>query len=309
MRIDRRDLKWRARDAMRAACPNARFMTFLYLLLTTGLGGVASWFVADPVGNVLHLYGQGVALDRALPLALIAVGRMGIFLNILMAVFGVVINFGYKIWCLNTARSEPGELGDLFSGFSMVGRILWLRVLILVYGFLWYVAIFMPMGLLIVLVAGMSVVLPMLGVPLLVGAFLLAFALWFSRIARYAMAVYCLSDESEMGASWALRRSRRMMEGHVKDYFLLQLSFVGWYLLSMLIVTVVEHTIIAVVGGPQLLMSWDIEAIAQISSSTAVAAVLALAAWPLKLWLMPYITMTECNFYDKIKGGAESTSI
>ena len=307
MRIDRRDLKWRARDAMRAACPNALLMTFIYLLFTAGLSGIVGWFAADPLGGILHLYGQGVTLDRALPLALLAIGRMGLFWNILMAICGVVIDFGYKIWCLNTVRGQRGELGDLFSGFSMVGRILWLRVLILVYGFLWYIAVFMPMGFLIVLVAGMSVVLPVVGIPLLVGAFLLAVALWFSRIARYAMAVYCLADEPEKGASRALRRSRVMMEGRVKEYIILLLSFLGWALGIGLIAVTVE---VVLVGIMTVLHGLTASQMAMDSLSGVLVSVLSvLTSWLLSLWLEPYMTMTECNFYEKIKGGEETANI
>ncbi len=304
MRIDRRDLKWRARDAMRAAWPNALFMTFIYLLLTTGLSSVVSWFAANPVGDVLHLYQQGVSLDRALPLALIAVGRMGLFLNILMAICGVVIDFGYKIWCLSTARGERGELSDLFGGFSMAGRILWLRVLILMYGFLWYLVIFMPAALGVLIGWFVPLVEPWV-VSMVV--FVVALVAWLFRVLRYAMAVYCLSDEPEMGASWALRRSRQMMQGRVKDYVLLMLSFIGWFFLGALIVTAVERVLAMTVGGVQMLV--DPQAAQAAGISVLISVLPALASWPLDLWLKPYVTMTECNFYEKIKGGAGSTSI
>lgn len=303
MRIDRRDLKRRARDAMRAARPNPLFMTFIYLLLTAGLGGVVSWFAADPLGEVLYLYQQGVGLDRALPLALLAVGRMGVFLNILIAICGVVFDFGYRIWCLNTARGEQGDLSDLFGGFSMVGRILWLRILILIYSLLWYVAIFMPaayIGLFTTLIMPTNWVVPACVIALGVG-------IWLSRVLRYAMAPYCLADEPEKGASWALRRSRWMMEGRVKDYALLMLSFIGWLLLGGLIVTAVESALVMAMGGVQMLT--DPQATQAVGSSVLVSVLPALASWPLELWLKPYVTMTECNFYEKIKGGAESASI
>lgn len=302
MRIDRRDLKWRARDAMRAACPNALFMTFLYLLLTSGLPSVVSWFVADPLGDVMHLYQQGITLDRALPLMLRMVGRMGLFLNILMAICGVVIDFGYRIWCLNTARGEQGAIGDLFDGFSMVGRILWLRVLILVYGFLWSLAIFMP-ALLGVLIGGL---VPLIGPLISVAVFVLAVVACLSRVLRYSMADYCLADEPEMGASWALRRSRRMMEGRVKDYVVLLLSFLGWFVAMGLIVAALESVLFVVAsmlhGGaaPQAETGGVVWLLVSVLPT--------LASLPLGLWLKPYMTITECNFYEKIKGGAESAN-
>jgi len=303
MRIDRRDLKWRARDAMRAASPNALFMTFIYLLLTAGLSGVVSWFVADPLGEVLHLYWQGVSLDRALPLALLAVGRMGMFLNMLMAVWGVVLDFSYRIWCLNTARGDQGEISDLFGGFSMVGRILWLRVLILIYGFLWYLAIFMP-AFLGVMVGAM---MPVIGPIVSIGVSVLAFVVYISRILHYAMSTYCLIDEPDMGASWALRRSLQIMEGRVKDYVLLMLSFAGWFLLGGLIVTVVEGILMLAAGGVQAFVDPQVAQV--VESSMLVSVIPALTTWPLDIWLKPYMTLTACNFYEKIKGGAGNASV
>ncbi|MBE6973235.1 MAG: DUF975 family protein [Ruminococcaceae bacterium] len=303
MRIDRRDLKWRARDAMRAACPNALFMTLMYLLFTAGLEGVVGWLATDPLSKLLQLSQQGLALDRAIPLVLTGVGRVGVFLNLLLTIFGVVMDFGYKFWCLNTARGEQGEIGALFTGFSMVGRILWLRVLILVYGLLWYVAIFMPAAL--VLMFGMLI--PLVGPVVCVGVFVLAVGVWISRILRYTMSVYCLADDPEMGASWALRRSRWMMEGRVLSYVLLMLSFIGWYLLGGLIVTAVEGVLMLTLGGAQVLM--DSQTAQAVGSSPLISILPAIASWPLSLWLKPYVTMTECNFYEQIKGGTERASV
>lgn len=303
MRIDRRDLKWRARDAMRTAQPNALLMTFIYLLLTTGLMGALSWFSTDPLGEVLQMYQRGLGLDRAIPLMLLSVGRLGIFLNIFMAIYDVVMDFSYRRWCLRTARGERGETGDLFSGFSMVGRILWLRILILMYGFLWYVAIFMP-AIVGVLMGGL---IPLIGPLVSVAVFVLAFVTFAARVARYSMAAYCLADEPEMGASWALHRSRQMMQGRVKDYVVLFVSFAGWFLLGGLIVTVVEGTVILAVGGMRAFVDPQV---AQVVAGSALVSVLpSLASWPLGIWLKPYMTMTECNFYEKIRDGAESASI
>lgn len=300
MKIDRRDLKWRARDAVGAARPNARLMTLVYLLLTSGVSVVVGLFTADPLGGILGLYQQGMPLDRAIPLAIAGVGSIGLFANILIAIFQLVLDFGYRSWCLNTARGESGEFGDLIDGFSMVGCILWLRILVLMYRFLWYLAIFMPAA--FVIAVGMWIP-SVVGLAVCVSAFVAAFVAWLSRILRYSMAIYCLADEPEMGASWALRRSRWIMEGRVKDYVLLMLSFLGWHLLSTVIVTAVESVVIIAMGGPHLLMGMDLEALELISNSAAMTVALTLASWPLGLWLKPYVTMTECKFYEQIKIG------
>lgn len=50
----------------------------------------------------------------------------------------------------------------------------------------------------------------------------------------YAMTPYILVDNPEMKAIDAIRKSRSMMKGHKFDLFYLELSFIGWILLSIL---------------------------------------------------------------------------
>lgn len=62
-------------------------------------------------------------------------------------------------------------------------------------------------------------------VTLGVGIVILAYA--------YAMVPYLLRDYPELTATEALRTSRQMMKGHKWDLFVLDLSFIGWILLSI----------------------------------------------------------------------------
>lgn len=50
----------------------------------------------------------------------------------------------------------------------------------------------------------------------------------------YAMTPYILKDNPELSAWEASTRSREMMKGHKFDLFWLELSFIGWILLSIL---------------------------------------------------------------------------
>lgn len=300
MRINRRELKSGARVSLRQANPDALFMTLIFLLLTSGLSLVAGMLSADPVSRILYLHEQGLPLERTLPLVLSGVGSVGVFVNILLAVFGLVVDFGYSFWCLNTSRGIRGDLGDLTEGFALVGRILWLRILVLVYQFLWYLAIFMP-TLFVVIPA---VFVPVIGPFLAAGVTLLAGLVFATRILRYELATLCLIDEPDLGSSNALRRSRQIMGGHVKDYVLLLLSFIGWYLLALVLAAFVEGAVAVVMSGFRLIT--DMETMARISGSMPVAVIRQLASWPLQLWLIPYVTLTKCKFYDKIRAEGQS---
>ena len=63
-----------------------------------------------------------------------------------------------------------------------------------------------------------------------------------------------------------LRESRKMMDGHKMEYFLLMLSFFGWLVL----------------GALTLFIGY--------------------------LWLVPYMQMTEFNFYERLRAEYEGVS-
>lgn len=50
----------------------------------------------------------------------------------------------------------------------------------------------------------------------------------------YAMVPYVLRDNTELKFNAAIERSMAMMQGHKMQLFLLQLSFIGWIILSIL---------------------------------------------------------------------------
>lgn len=50
----------------------------------------------------------------------------------------------------------------------------------------------------------------------------------------YRMVPYILADNPQLGADNAITLSRKMMDGHKFNAFILDLSFIGWYLLGVL---------------------------------------------------------------------------
>jgi len=51
---------------------------------------------------------------------------------------------------------------------------------------------------------------------------------------RYRQALYLLLDHPEMGIMECIRESKRLMRGHKAELFVLDLSFIGWALLSII---------------------------------------------------------------------------
>lgn len=50
----------------------------------------------------------------------------------------------------------------------------------------------------------------------------------------YAMTFYVKNDNPELSANEAITESRRLMDGYKMQYFLLQLSFIGWMIVGAL---------------------------------------------------------------------------
>ncbi len=46
--------------------------------------------------------------------------------------------------------------------------------------------------------------------------------------------MYIVAEDPSIGALEAISRSEKMMRGHKMEYFILQLSFIGWILLGLI---------------------------------------------------------------------------
>ena len=56
----------------------------------------------------------------------------------------------------------------------------------------------------------------------------------------YSQAIYIMLDNPGITPKEALNRSEKMMYGHKKELFLLMLSFIGWHILSILTLGILE---------------------------------------------------------------------
>ena len=100
---------------------------------------------------------------------------------------------------LKLTINEEISIGDIFNGFNITGKAVWLYIITNVFTFLWSLLLIIP-GII--------------------------------KIFSYSMAPYILADNPELTANEALTKSKEIMYGHKFDLFVLQLSFFGWYLLG-----------------------------------------------------------------------------
>lgn len=134
-------------------------------------------------------------LGFALPLIL---AISGVMLVVSMILSGVM-DLGSARYNLNLIDRRPAEIGDLFTGIPRFADALVMHLLQTLLVFAGFLLLFVP------------------GVMLIYG---------------YAMAPYILAEDPECTGWEALKRSYDMMRGHKLELFWLELTFIGWELLS-----------------------------------------------------------------------------
>ena len=307
--IDRRELKLRARQAMRESRPGAMRVTLVYLLLAAGISTAVGLLIPSPLTTYTVYTAMGADPETAVVLALGQAGGISFFLNILLTLLTMVLSFGYSAWALGRSRGEELGYRELFHGFRMAGRVIGMRLWVLVLTFLWGLAVAIPAALLIgaLLLVGVSggadgaVYLSdgaAIAVVVLVLVIYLAAVVLLAIITlRYAMSDYALLDAPEAGAFAAVRRSKELMRGRKRTYFVLLLSFLGWFLLIVLLMLLpmavcTALLAAAVMSAPGLVLPlWML-----------MTALVFLLPLPLECWLAPYLSLTCANFYNELIG-------
>lgn len=122
---------------------------------------------------------------------------------IAMLVIGPLTIGAYYL-VLNVIRETSARIGDLFRWFSDGSKLM--------KSFLTYLLMYVYLMLWTLLLI----------IPGIIKSF------------SYSMTYFILNDRPEYTANQAITESRRMMNGHKMDYFLLCLSFLGWFILSIL---------------------------------------------------------------------------
>lgn len=109
--------------------------------------------------------------------------------------------WGFTIIFLSLTRGNKIVHARLFDGYSDFSRIFITKVLQNCYTALWTLLLIVP-GII--------------------------------KYYSYAMTDYVLKDDPTISNNAAIEESMRLMDGHKMDLFLLQLSFIGWAILSCL---------------------------------------------------------------------------
>ena len=204
MIIDRTAAKLQAKQLIRESQPSMLTAALLYTLLTALIGWLSLRLTGvdtNTMNEMLRLASEGNSeavmemMTKATPSA--GASLIDSLLRLAMAVVGV----GFSLFVMNSVRRSQPAIGNLLDGFGMFPRVLFLIILQIVLIFLWSL---------------------LLVIPGIIAAY------------RYSFAVYVMIDHPEMSAMDCLRESKRLTTGYKRQLFLLDLSFILWFLLTMI---------------------------------------------------------------------------
>ncbi|MDY5611807.1 DUF975 family protein [Dysosmobacter sp.] len=171
--IDRKQLKHDMKDLLADAQVSPRAMAALYLGLSLVLSMVDT-----------------LAGDS---------GILATFLSILTSLLGMVLSSGFVLYCMAIRRGERAEFLTLFDGFSFVGKLIGLNIIMYLFIALWSM---------------------LFVVPGIIASY------------RYRFALYNLYENPGISVFEALNMSKRQTHGYKSQLFMLDLSYLGWTLLA-----------------------------------------------------------------------------
>ena len=288
---NRKAFKREAKELMRESTPHYMLVMLVYILLTTGLSYAVT--ALTDLGGLLN-------------------GAIGMFLNILLALFSMVMSVGLAYYTLNLARKKPAAMGDLFEGFTFAGRSIGMNLLVALYSVLWCILPVIGFGIVVGVVVALAEEVMAVAIVVIVIAYIGLVVAMVAILLRYSMAQFALAENPDDGASAAIRRSVQMMKGNKGKFFVLQLSFIGWGLLCVLIVLAVMAVGVLITGvdwfvgmissagsDPMAAYNLTMELTGHLTIWTAIAEVVCL---PLTLWLTAYQQTSFARFYNYVCG-------
>lgn len=180
-------------------------LNFLYYMISGNLDWTKDNLLHFVTGNyedtraMIEKYVVG-NYDYSYPVSLPIASLSGRLLLIAINIMTMMMGAGFSIYCLHICQFRKAGFGNLFDGFAIFFKVLWLEILMGIFVLLWTLLLVVP-GII--------------------------------ALYRYRMALYIMIDNPQLSALDCISASKQMMYGHKWELFVLDLSFLGWYLLAL----------------------------------------------------------------------------
>lgn len=200
-------------------------------------------------------------------------GVLSVFVSVLALLMTAVLRAGYQLYIMAVWRGERAEYLTVFDGFSFAGKVVALYLLESLFVFLWSLLFTIP------------------GIVALY---------------RYRFAVWNLCENPDLSPLEALNMSKRQTLGYKSQLFGLDLSYLGWTVLSMLPL-LVYNTILTYDAMSAAASYYGLEAAAMPMDLTAILPLwgwtLVIGVWSLavSVFYMPGYLCAEMTYFDIAK--------
>lgn len=244
--VNRRALKKRVRSCLKTAQVNATAFTALFLGLNLVL-------------NAVDLVAKGPNGEPNL---------LSIFAGVLTSLVGLILQAGFVMYCMAVRRSERAEFLTLFDGFSMVGKIILLGIVMYFFISLWSMLFVFP-------------------------------GIWAAY--RYRFALFNLYENPDLSVFEALNMSKRQTIGYKYQLFIYDLSYFGWSLLASLPTMLLSGQ--AAYAAADMVMSGASVEAALAAAGTSGAYIILSSIWALvvQLFYLPQMQCGELAYFDAAK--------
>ena len=170
-------------------------------ILIGGVSGFSARFNQKDMNQLREMVQSNETFRRMIPIILGVLGVAIVIGLVYGFLVGNVIRAGIAKIRLSAYRQNSFSTGELFGGFKQYGRYV---------GTMALYTVFVSLGTLFFFIPGIIVSLGLFEVP------------------------YLLADDPSLSGMEAIRRSWEDMKGHKGELFGLILSFIGWWLLTIL---------------------------------------------------------------------------
>ncbi|MFB0920718.1 MAG: DUF975 family protein [Oscillospiraceae bacterium] len=199
MRINRAAIKQNAKGVIVTTKPSPILVGLAFLAVTYVLQFL-SYTVSGQYQAYTKMMDQMLAGNLDYVPVLPHPNAGGVIIGIAIFLMLMMLSTGFTIYCMNICQFRKAGFGNLLDGFAIFFKVLWLNILMFIFVYLWSL---------------------LLIIPGIIAAY------------RYRMALYIMIDNPQLSALECIRASKQMMTGRKGELFVLDLSFLGWALLTL----------------------------------------------------------------------------
>jgi len=199
MRINRDAIKQNAKGVISTTKPSPILVGLVFLAVMYVLQ-LLSYTVSGQYQAYMKMMDQVMAGNLDYVPTLPHPNAGSVIIGIAIFLMLMMLTAGFTIYCMNICQFKKAGFGNLLDGFAIFLKALWLFFLMFFFVYLWSL---------------------LLIIPGIIAAY------------RYRMALYIMIDNPQLSALECIRESKKMMEGRKGELFVLDLSFLGWALLTL----------------------------------------------------------------------------